>query len=217
VSDAPDDSSRFSRELISLIPQLRAFARILAGNVTEAEDLAQEALARAWMSRASYTPGTKLKAWLFVILRHQFYSQKRRSWRQVALSPGTAERILIAPDNPEDPIALNELRLALNTLSPEHREVLILIGAGGLSYEEAAEICGCRVWTIKSRLSRAREALYNAVETGTLARDGASAGDAMVTIHAHAQQLRARRKTSLGALYRSPDRAHRDGVRLTHP
>ena len=179
----------FERELIALIPHLRAFARSLCGDATSADDLAQEAVAKAWASRASYQMGTNMKAWTFMILRNQFYSEKRRSWRQSQLDQEAAERTLVAVDDPEAPVALDELRLGLAMLPAEQREALILVGAGGFAYEEAADICGCAVGTVKSRVSRARRALQAILEAGTYDRDGGAAGDAMRAILADAERL----------------------------
>ena len=179
----------FKRELVGLIPHLRAFARTLTGDPTAADDLAQEAMMKAWDARASYQMGTNMKAWTFMILRNQFYSEKRRSWRQTQLDQEAAERTLIAVDDPEAPVALDELRQALQTLPEEQREALILVGAGGFAYEEAAEICQCAVGTVKSRVSRARKALQATLERGGYARDGKSAGDAMRSILADADRL----------------------------
>ena len=106
----------FKGELITLIPHMRAFARTLCGDMTMAEDLAQDALLRAWNKRGSYEPGTNLKAWTFMILRNQFYSDKRRSWRSTPLDPETAERTLIATSNPLASLELDEVRRALNLL-----------------------------------------------------------------------------------------------------
>ncbi|HEY2482614.1 MAG TPA: sigma factor, partial [Caulobacteraceae bacterium] len=119
----------FRRELVALIPQLRAFARTLAGDPTAADDLAQDAMMKAWDARASFQIGTNMKAWTFMILRNQFYSEKRRSWRQAQLDQDAAERTLVAVDDPAGPIALDELRLGLGMLPPEQREALILVGA----------------------------------------------------------------------------------------
>ncbi len=179
----------FKRELVGLIPQLRAFARALCGNPTAADDLAQDAMVRAWDARASFEMGTNMKAWTFMILRNQFYSEKRRSWRQGQLDQDAAERTLLAVDNPEAPLALDELRLCLAMLPAEQREALILVGAGGFAYEEAAEICNCAVGTVKSRVSRARRALQAALEAGAYHRDGKPAGDAMRSILAEADRL----------------------------
>jgi RNA polymerase sigma-70 factor (ECF subfamily) len=130
-----------------------------------------------------------MKAWTFMILRNQFYSEKRRSWRQTQLDQDAAERTLVAVDDPQSPVALDELRLGLGMLPAEQREALILVGAGGFAYEEAAEICGCAVGTVKSRVSRARRALQGILETGAYDRDGRSASEAMNSILAAAEHL----------------------------
>ena len=190
--DTPTDDARdqeFRKVLIGLIPQLRAFARTLAGDPTAADDLAQDAMMKAWDARMSFELGTNMKAWTFMILRNQFYSEKRRSWRQAQLDQEAAERTLVAIDDPASPVALDELRLALGRLPAEQREALILVGAGGFAYEEAAEICGCAVGTVKSRVSRARRALQSILERGDYDRDGKAAGEAMGSILAHAERL----------------------------
>ena len=179
----------FKTELTALIPQMRAFARSLCRDATAADDLAQDALLKAWNNRASFEPGTNMKAWTFMILRNQFYSEKRRSWRQTQLDQEAAERTLVAVDDPEAPVALDELRQALKTLPEEQREALILVGAGGFAYEEAAEICQCAVGTVKSRVSRARRALQAALEKGGYSRDGQAAGEAMRSILGEADRL----------------------------
>ncbi|MGH7023080.1 MAG: sigma-70 family RNA polymerase sigma factor [Caulobacteraceae bacterium] len=184
-----DRDDEFRRALVALIPQLRAFARTLAGDPTAADDLAQDAMMKAWDARASFELGTNMKAWTFMILRNQFYSEKRRSWRQAQLDQEAAERTLVAVDDPSAPVALDELRLGLGRLPPEQREALVLVGAGGFAYEEAAEICGCAVGTVKSRVSRARRALQSILERGDYERDGKAAGEAMGEILAHAERL----------------------------
>src|SRR3569623_3035093 len=93
---APDDSAAFKRELVALIPHLRAFARTLTGDATSADDLAQDAMLKAWDARDSFQMGTNMKAWTFMILRNQFYSEKRRSWRQAQLAPEVEELTLFA-------------------------------------------------------------------------------------------------------------------------
>jgi len=184
-----DRDNIFRKELVALIPHLRAFARTLTGDPTAADDLAQDAMMKAWDARASFQLGTNMKAWTFMILRNQFYSEKRRSWRQSQLDQEAAERTLVAVDDPEAPVALDELRQGLAMLPPEQREALILVGAGGFAYEEAADICGCAVGTVKSRVSRARKALQSILEEGAYDRDGLSAGDAMRSILADAERL----------------------------
>ena len=179
----------FMGELTALIPHMRAFAHSLCRNAVEADDLAQDALLRAWNNRASYQPGTNMKAWTFMILRNQFYSDKRRSWRSTQLDPETAERTLVAVSNPIATLELDEVRRALAMLPDDQREALILIGAGGFSYEEAAEICNTAVGTVKSRVSRARRALQVILEEGAYDRDGRSAQDAMRSILSDAERL----------------------------
>ena len=186
---SPEDDAVFKRELVQLIPHLRAFARTLCGDPTAADDLAQDAMMKAWDARASFQIGTNMKAWTFMILRNQFYSEKRRSWRQSQLDQEAAERTLVAVDDPEAPVALDELRQGLAMLPAEQREALILVGAGGFAYEEAAEICGCAVGTVKSRVSRARRALHAILDEGNYERDEKPAGDAMRSILADAERL----------------------------
>src|SRR5215216_6891835 len=168
IARGPTDDEAFKKELVQLIPHLRAFARTLCGDPAAADDLAQDALIKAWDARASFQMGTNMKAWTFMILRNQFYSEKRRSWRQSQLDQEAAERTLVAVDDPEAPVALDELRQGLAMLPPEQREALILVGAGGFAYEEAADICGCAVGTIKSRVARGRVALEALLSGGKL-------------------------------------------------
>jgi RNA polymerase sigma-70 factor, ECF subfamily len=156
---APMDDDAFREELVALIPHLRAFARSICRNAAMSDDLAQDAMLKAWRSRDSFEPGTNMKAWAFTILRNLFYSEKRRSWRQQHLDPEIAEATLVANDNPASQLELLALRNALDLLPDEQKEALVLVGAGGMSYEDAAAVCGCAVGTVKSRVSRARTAL----------------------------------------------------------
>ena len=180
----------FKTELTALIPQMRAFARSLCRDATAADDLAQDALLKAWNNRASFEPGTNMKAWTFMILRNQFYSDKRRSWRSSQLDPEVAERTLEAASNPIASLELDEVRRALACLPDDQREALILIGAGGLSYEEVSEICGCAIGTIKSRVSRARDRLSTIIEDGSYGQDDILHSSAMATIIAELDGLR---------------------------
>jgi RNA polymerase sigma-70 factor (ECF subfamily) len=188
-ADEPARDEAFRVQLANLIPHLRAFARTLCGDAAAADDLAQDAMLKAWAARQSFELGTNMKAWTFMILRNQFYSERRRSWRQSQLDQEAAERTLVAADDPEAPLALDELRQSLAMLPAEQREALVLVGAGGFAYEEAAEICGCAVGTVKSRVSRARRALQGILESGAYDRDGREAGDAMASILAEAERL----------------------------
>jgi len=170
-----DDRRAFKRELTQVVPHLRAFARGLCGRPDMADDLVQEALLKAWAARDRFEPGTSMRAWTFVILRNAYLTDMRRNRFRGEYDETVAERILIAPAGQEDPIHLGDLYRALQTLPPERREALLLVGAGGFSYEEAATICGCAVGTIKSRVGRARAALAGMIEDGTV--PGRSIGD----------------------------------------
>ncbi|HAQ36548.1 MAG: RNA polymerase subunit sigma-70 [Maricaulis sp.] len=153
------DALTFRQDLAGLIPHLRAFARSLCNNAAEADDLAQEALVKAWQARERFEPGTNLKAWVFMILRNHFYSERRKAWRKNETSDDGLESMSTMPAGQDSILELADLRHALSSLPPEQREALILVGAGGFAYEEVAEICECAVGTIKSRVNRARAAL----------------------------------------------------------
>jgi RNA polymerase sigma-70 factor (ECF subfamily) len=184
AGSAAADETAFKREIVALIPFLRAFARSLAGDATWADDLAQEAMLKAWSARRSFEPGTNLKAWSFIILRNHFYSEKRRAWRQVAWDQEKAERTLTATSNPVATLELDEVRRALHELPDVQRDALVLVGAGGFSYDEAALICGCAVGTIKSRVNRARTALADILASGDFAPAGADGVGAQAAMEA---------------------------------
>jgi len=152
------DDVGFKAELVKLIPHLRAFAFSIS-RAAEAEDLAQDAMVKAWRARASFEPGSNFKAWVFTILRNQHTSLARRAWRSQPLDPGVAESTLMASDDPMASEELLDVRSAMLLLSFEQRQALALVGAAGLSYKETAEICGCAEGTVKSRVSRARAEL----------------------------------------------------------
>jgi len=162
------DQAEFKRELTGVIPHLRAFARGLCGRADMADDLVQEALLKAWAARERFEPGTSMRAWTFVILRNAYLTEMRRNRFRGEYDETVAERILTQPAEQEEPIHLSDLHRALQTLPPERREALLLVGAGGFSYEEAAQICGCAVGTIKSRVGRARAALNAMIEEGNI-------------------------------------------------
>ena len=197
-NDAPEEDkpefneAEFKKDLTELIPHLRAFSRSLCGNATLADDVAQDALLKAWNARERFIPGSNLKAWTFTILRNQFYSIKRRSWRATSLEPEVAEQTIVANSDAEQSMHLNDLRRGLDMLKDDQREAIILIGASGLSYEEAAEICDCAVGTIKSRVSRARKALETIMTSGSFEGDAdeVRAIDAMDAILKEADELR---------------------------
>lgn len=145
--------------ILKTVPNLRAFAVSLTGNVDRADDLVQETLLRALAKIDSFQPGTNLSAWLFTILRNQFRSEYRKRRREVEDADGNyAEKLKTQPEQ-LGKLEFDELRRALAALPDDQREALILVGASGFSYEETAEICGCAVGTIKSRVNRARTRL----------------------------------------------------------
>lgn len=154
-------SASFKSDLLGAIPNLRAFAVSLTHNSDRADDLVQETLVKAWDKQASFQPGTNLKAWLFTILRNEFYSQIRKRGREVQDTDGAMTARLAVHPAQDGSLDLDDFRTALNMLPEDQREAIILIGASGFSYEEAAEICGCAVGTIKSRVSRARSRLQD--------------------------------------------------------
>ena len=146
-------------EILGAVPSLRAFAISLCGTVDRADDLVQETLLRALANIHSFQPGTNMSAWLFTILRNLFRSEYRKRRREVADSDGSYAAQLKAHPEQDGKIEFREFRDALQKLPDEQREALILVGASGFSYEEAANICGCAVGTIKSRVNRARSRL----------------------------------------------------------
>jgi RNA polymerase sigma-70 factor (ECF subfamily) len=146
-------------DLIAIIPNLRAFAVSLCGNPDRADDLVQETLVKAWSNLGSFVEGTNLPAWLFTILRNIYYSEYRKRRREVADSDGAIAAKLATAPAQIGHMDLLDFRAALQHLPNDQREALILIGASGLSYEEAAQICGCAVGTMKSRVNRARNRL----------------------------------------------------------
>jgi RNA polymerase sigma-70 factor, ECF subfamily len=145
--------------ILAAVPSLRAFAISLCGQVDRADDLVQDTLLRALANIDRFQPGTNLNAWLFTILRNLFHSEYRKRRREVEDPDGSyASRLKVQPEQGSH-LDFEDLRTALETLPGEQREALLLVGASGFSYEEAAAICGCAVGTIKSRVNRARSRL----------------------------------------------------------
>lgn len=155
----PFTDDEFKHELLATLPHLRAFARGLSGRPDFADDLVQEAAIKAWSARERFTPGTSMRAWTFAILRNHYLSELRRNRRQVGFDPETAERILVMEPDQEGPLHLLDMQAALQKMSSERREALLLVGASGFTYEEAAGICNCAIGTMKSRVARARTEL----------------------------------------------------------
>jgi RNA polymerase sigma-70 factor (ECF subfamily) len=155
----PLDDKDFRDQLVAIIPSLRAFARGLCGTRDMADDMVQDAMTRAWAARQSYAAGSNFRAWMFMILRNHYYTTLRKNARMVSWDPEVAERVLVAAPTQQDGLNVRDVQKALQKLPAEQREVLLLIGANGVSYEEAADIMGCAIGTIKSRLARGRVAL----------------------------------------------------------
>ena len=200
VITQPLDDASFKRELAAMLPHLRAFGRSLTGNADLADDLVQETMLKAWKARAQYVPGpSSMKSWAFVILRNCFLSQMRRKKFTAEYDELAAERLLVAPDDQDDNLHLADVQRALLMLPVDQREALVLIGAGQLSYEEGASICGCAVGTMKSRVSRARAALEEIMDSGQFSQkraDAPPAGEAVDAIMDSVETITARREAA---------------------
>ena len=155
----PAEEADFRAGLLDAIPSLRAFGISLIGAADKADDLVQETLVKAWAKQDSFVPGTNLKAWLFTILRNEFYTQMRKRGREVTDTEGIHAAKLAGHPEQIGHLDMQDFRKALDKLPADQREAIILVGASGFSYEEAAEVCECAVGTIKSRVSRARTRL----------------------------------------------------------
>ena len=157
-------SSSHSAAVMELIPALRAFARSLCGNTADADDLVQDTLLRGFEKHHLFQPGTNLRAWLFTILRNRFYSNWNKHRREPIAEPsGVSEPLTSAVDGQYWHLRLRELEAAMLELPVHQRETLMLVGVLGESYESAAEILGCNIGTVKSRVNRARAALQERV------------------------------------------------------
>jgi RNA polymerase sigma-70 factor, ECF subfamily len=154
------------RALAELLPELRAFARFLSGSRVEADDLVQEALARTLTSLDGRSEGVQLRPWCLAVIRNIFHEQLRSRRREVARLQQDPDPA-VSPANQEMPVAMRDLARALRELPPLLREAVILVGAQGLSYDEAAAVCSVPVGTMKARVSRARRQLATALDRVT--------------------------------------------------
>jgi RNA polymerase sigma factor (sigma-70 family) len=155
--EAPDPA--FMAELMKAVPHLRAMAISRTRNVDQAEDLVQETILRAWDNRHSFASGTNLGAWLFTILRNQFFSHHRKHKREVEDVDGSYASQQIALPDQFGKLEVQDLSKALSRLPPDQREAVILVGVEGLTYEEAAQVMSVAVGTMKSRVNRGRNRL----------------------------------------------------------
>jgi RNA polymerase sigma-70 factor (ECF subfamily) len=160
-----DTDQVFKRDLVNALPHLRAFARGLSGRADFADDLVQETAIKAWAARDRFTPGTNFRAWTFAILRNHYLSELRRARYHTEYDPEAAERLLVINAEQEEGIHLSDMEAALRKISADRREALLLVGAGGFTYEEAAAISGCAIGTMKSRVARARAELARLLAT----------------------------------------------------
>ena len=156
----------FTAEMTASLPALRSFARSLCRQRDMADDLVQETMVRAWSSRHTYLPGSKIRPWLFTILRNQFYTAVRKNNRTVTWEPEAAERLLVQQPEQEARLHLEDVEVALGKLPANQREMLVLIAGAGLSYEEAAVAADCKIGTVKSRINRGRAAIRAIIEDG---------------------------------------------------
>jgi RNA polymerase sigma factor (sigma-70 family) len=185
----------FKQMLAGVIPQLRAFARGLCGERDLADDLVQETMLKAWSARTVFQAGTNFRAWTFTILRNHYFSLQRRKRFVGEWDDLVADRLLCAPAAQNDVVELRDMLRALQQLPPEQREALILVAAGGISYEETARITGVATGTAKSRVSRARTALEALVQDGRLAQsrsEFAETDDPVVSIFAYIESIKGR-------------------------
>jgi RNA polymerase sigma-70 factor (ECF subfamily) len=167
TAPAAPPASTLKDEMLRTIPSLRAFAFSLCGNADRADDLVQETLMKAWINQNSFTQGTSMSAWLFTILRNVFYSEYRKRRREVEDAEGSMAARLVSVPEQNGHMDLQDLRAALQKLPAEQREALILVGGSGFAYEEAAQICGCALGTLKSRVNRARTAIATLMQLET--------------------------------------------------
>lgn len=160
----PTDKT-FVDELETMIPQMRAFARSLCRNKDLADDIVQDACLKAWAARDRFIPGAPMRPWLFRIIRNLHTGHQRKAWRASSFAPEDAETTLTTPGTQEWTCDFQVMQGALRHLPEKQREALITVLAAGFSYEEAAGIIGCSEGTVKSRVSRGREALVALMAT----------------------------------------------------
>lgn len=182
-----DSDGTFRSELLKTLPSLRAFAMSMVHNHHRADDLVQDTVMKAWANQGSFELGTNIKAWLFTILRNEFYSQMRKKGREVSDADGLlTERMAVNPAQ-HGALDMRDFKRALDEIPDDQREAIVLVAASGFSYEEAAEICGCAVGTIKSRVSRARTALKNLLDISGEADFGPDDVSGTVTMRSFAK------------------------------
>ena len=176
------EDDAFQRQIVAIMPLIRSFARGLCGDAASGDDLAQEALLKAWLHRRQFSVGTNFKGWVLKIARNHFYSQRRRAWRETSLDEESMAQVQSTKADQFHALVLNDLRSALQTLSDEQRQAAILVGAGGFTHRQAAELCDVPEGTMKSRVCRARAKLTELLDAGVLTHDDAPASSAAALI-----------------------------------
>jgi len=156
----------FTGALTNMLPELKAFAHSLCSSAPVSDDLVQETMLRAWSARSQFCEGTNFRAWLFTILRHCYYSEYRRFRHEVEDPDGIYAATLAKSPEHDAALQVRDLSRALKKIPFDQRAAVLLVCANGYSCEEAAEICGCRIGTIKSRISRGRERLTEILGDG---------------------------------------------------
>jgi RNA polymerase sigma-70 factor (ECF subfamily) len=186
-------TTSIDNDILACLPHLRAFARSLTGDRDRADDLVQDAVLRALSASQQYTPGTNFKAWIFTILRNLYFNEFRRN--RALMRPLEAADLEIHATAPSQQAGLefDDFRRAFKTLPPEQREALVLVGADGFRYEEAAAICGCPVGTIKSRVARARGEIERLLGAGGRAGAAAQEGPNLALPKRGAERAKKRR------------------------
>lgn len=167
IREPPVSDTDFVDQLEAMVPHMRSFARSLCRSADLADDLVQEACLKAWAARDRFVAGAPLRPWLFRIIRNTHIQHWRRAWRSSPLDPAEAEQALVAPANQEWTCDFQTLQQALDHLPEKQRSAVITVLAAGFSYEEAGRILGCSEGTVKSRVSRGREALAGLMETSS--------------------------------------------------
>lgn len=179
----------FADELERLIPEMRAFARSLCRQRELADDLVQDTCLKAWQAVDSFETGAPLRPWLFRILRNEYYQHSRRAWRSTSVDPEFAEQALTVTGDMDVRPDFRVLQAAIVALPDVQREALVLVVAAGYTYEEAGEICNCSPGTVKSRVSRAREAVVSRMQYADTGQVGGSARDRSRTADGHMDLL----------------------------
>lgn len=167
MTDNPD--ADFRDQIVACLPNLRAFARSIAIDAARADDLVQDTILKALCNSDKFQPGTNVVAWLFTILRNHYYTELRNRRREVEDGDGAHAARLVTLPRQISNLEMGDFQKALAALPDEQREALVLVGGSGFSYEDAAEICGCAVGTIKSRVNRARARLSEVLDPDAVA------------------------------------------------